>query len=111
MHYFTGANTTKTRCLPRFQVGAASAARGGQDYLTLYVLGSWVFSANMGCKRVVTLQLVVLHHVLKRFTDGCSRSMEHPCAFRATPAQETLVFDPYQFSAHGSKHAFSFGAV
>jgi hypothetical protein len=71
------------------------------DYLTFFVLGFRVFSANMGCKIFIAPPLVVLHHFIERIASGCSRGIEHPRAFGTTPALKTLFFDPYQFAPHG----------
>ena len=60
-----------------------------------------MFSANMGCKIFIAPPLVVLLHFIERFAGGCSRRIEHPSAFGATPALKTLIFDPYQFALHG----------
>jgi hypothetical protein len=73
----------------------------GPIYLTFRVLGSRVFGAKMSCKIFIAPLLVVPLHFIERITGGCSRRIEHPCAFGATPAHKTLFFDPYQFAAHG----------
>jgi hypothetical protein len=57
-----------------------------------------MFGANMSRKIFITLLLVVPLHFVERITGGCSRRLEHPRAFGATPAQETLSFNPYQFA-------------
>jgi transposase-like protein len=67
---------------------------------TSCVLGSGMFSANIGCEIFIALQLVVLLHFIQRFAGGWSRRIEHPCAFGAAPAPKTLFFDPYQFAEH-----------
>ena len=67
----------------------------------LRVLGSRVFGAKMSCKIFIALLLVVPLHFIERITGRCSRRIEHPCTFGATPAQKSLLFDPYQFAAHG----------
>jgi hypothetical protein len=54
----------------------------------------------MGCKIFIAPLLVVLLHFIERFAGGCSRRIEHPSAFGATPALKTLFFDPYQFALH-----------
>jgi hypothetical protein len=54
----------------------------------------------MGCKIFIAPPLVVLLHFIERFAAGCSRRIEHPCAFGATPALKTLFFDPYQVALH-----------
>ena len=71
------------------------------DSLTFRVLRSKVFSTNMGCKIFIAPPLVVLLHFIERFADGSSRRIEQPCAFGATPALETVSFDPCQFALHG----------
>jgi hypothetical protein len=55
----------------------------------------------MGCKIFTAPPLVVLFHFIERIADGCSRRIEHPSAFGATPALKTLIFDPNQFALHG----------
>ena len=54
----------------------------------------------MGCKIFIAPLLVVLLHFIERFSGGCSRRIEHPSAFGATPALKMLFFDPYQFALH-----------
>jgi hypothetical protein len=71
------------------------------DSLTFCVLGSKMLSANMGRKIFIAPPLVVLLHFIERLADGCSRRIEHPSAFGATPALKTLFFDPSQFALHG----------
>ena len=44
-------------------------------------LGFWVFSANMGCKLFVALQLEVPQRFIERFTSGRTRRVEHPATF------------------------------
>jgi len=81
--------------------GLDDAEAAAFDYLTFYVLGSRVFSANVDCKICIPLLLVVVKNFVQRFAGGRSRKNEHPRAFRASPAPKTLFFDPYQFTAHG----------
>jgi hypothetical protein len=55
----------------------------------------------MGCKIFTAPPLVVLFHLIERFAGGCSRRIEHPSAFGATPALKSLIFDPNQSALHG----------
>jgi hypothetical protein len=70
-------------------------------WLAVIVCGSRVLGTDMRCELLVALLLVVLLHFVERFTGGCSRRIEHPCAFEASPTLKILFFDPYQFAAHG----------
>jgi hypothetical protein len=66
------------------------------DYLTSYLLGSRVFSANMGGKSFVALPLVITLHFRERVASGRPLRIEHPCAFGATAALKMRLFNPYQ---------------
>jgi hypothetical protein len=55
----------------------------------------------MSRKIFIALMLVVLLYFIESFTGGCSGSLEHPCAFRATPAPKLPFCYQYQFAAHG----------
>src|SRR4029077_5493532 len=57
-------------------------------------LGSRVLSANMGGKFFVALQLVALFHFRERVAGGRPLRIEHPCAFGATAAPKTRLFNP-----------------
>jgi hypothetical protein len=56
---------------------------------------------DMGCELPFALPLVVLLHFIERFANRCSRRIEDPCAFGATPTTKTLFADPHEFAAHG----------
>src|SRR5580704_16536935 len=68
--------------------------------LTFGVFDSWVCGADMSCELLVAPLFVLTFHLVDRATDGRTCHLEHPCAFRATPAPKILSFDPYQFAAH-----------
>src|SRR5208282_1245296 len=68
--------------------------------LGFYVPGPGVLRTNMGCKPFLELLREVLLHFIERIADGRSRGIEHPGAFRATPASRSLVAGPCQFAAH-----------
>jgi hypothetical protein len=51
---------------------------------------------------LVTLQLEVAHHFIKRFARGRARRDEDPGTFGASETPKTLMFDPYQLSSHGA---------
>jgi hypothetical protein len=54
----------------------------------------------MRCELLVALLFVLSSHFVYRVADGRTCHLEHPCAFRATPAPKIRPFDPYQFAAH-----------
>ncbi len=64
------------------------------------LLRFWVLGAQMRLKLAIALPLIVLFHFSDRVTGRHSRRVELPCAFRTSPAAETLVFDPYHFATH-----------
>ena len=68
----------------------------GLDYLAFCLLRSTVFSADMGGKFFVALSLVVTLHFRERVAKGRPLGIEHPCAFGATAALKTRLFNPYQ---------------
>ena len=59
-----------------------------------------VIGANMGSKRLVALQLKVLHHFIERLTRGWSGRFEPPGAFRASKTAKTVFFEPYELAWH-----------
>ena len=52
----------------------------------------------MGCKRLVALQLKVLHQFVKGIARGRARRAEPPGAFRAAPTPKTVFFDPNELA-------------
>jgi hypothetical protein len=55
----------------------------------------------VGCKSVVAQPLEIPQHFVERRTGRGSRRTKQPCALGAAPAQKAVLFDPYQFAAHG----------
>src|SRR5258708_40368021 len=65
-----------------------------------HLLRFWVLGAQMRLKLAIALALIVLLHLSDGVTGRHSRRVELPCAFRTSPAAETLFFDPYHFATH-----------
>ncbi len=72
----------------------------GLNDLTVGVLDSGVFGADMRCEFLVALLFVVTSHLIYRVADGRTCHLEHPCTLGATPAPKIRPFDPCQFAAH-----------
>jgi hypothetical protein len=55
----------------------------------------------MQCKLFVSLQFEVAHHFVEGCAGGWTRRLEPPTTFGTTKTPKSLLFNSYQFPAHG----------
>jgi hypothetical protein len=60
----------------------------------------WVIRTDMGCKRLVALQLEIAHHLIESFSIWRTRRLKPPSALRATKTVEATFFNPYNRAGH-----------
>jgi hypothetical protein len=65
----------------------------------LAFLAMGVFSANVGSKLVVPLQLEVPHHFIKGMARGRAGRLEDPGACGTTETLKTFFVDPYELAS------------